>query len=146
MDNIITRIYIKFNNLENEKVAYGIVDLYSEDLNYIPIAFNFETTKKEMLGNKLDRNIESDKTKNQYKPHRAFIFSVKKSPVPNYNVNLLIFNGKNDNEKVLGIILISSIGVSIAILIIFLFIYLKNKYSKRRIDQNIPDKIDSLMA
>ena len=146
LDDIITRIYIKFNNLENEKVAYGIVDLYSEDLNYIPIAFNFETTKKEMLGNKLDINIESDKTKNQYKPHRAFIFSVKKSPVPNYNINLLIFNGKNDNEKVLGIILISSIGVSIAILIIFLFIYLKNKYSKRRIDQNIPDKIDSLMA
>ena len=41
LEEKITNFTIKFNSLENEEVAYGIVDLASDNINYIPLAYNF---------------------------------------------------------------------------------------------------------
>jgi hypothetical protein len=49
MGEKVTSFSIIINNLEDEEVAYGIVDLPSNNIKYIPLAYSFKTIKREKL-------------------------------------------------------------------------------------------------
>ena len=118
LDDKITEIRIEFNKMKEEEIAYGIVDLASDNVSYVPLAFSFDSTKKEKLGESVNVTIDPN-AKNIIKPYRAFIFSMKSNDFNGYEVNIYIYG--NNNELLLSIILVISLIVSLAFILALLF-------------------------
>lgn len=128
LEEKITNFSIIFNSLENEEVAYGIVDLASDNINYIPLAYNFPKIKREKLGKTLNITVESEFKKDEYKPFKAFIFSLTKNEVPKYKIDITTISDDTSNEDLFSLILIICLGTALLIAIvtiIILFIFKK---------------------
>ena len=139
----VTSFSIIINNLEDEEVAYGIVDLPSNNIKYIPLAYSFKTIKREKLDEIFNVTIEVESKKDQFKPYKAFVFSLKSDKLINYNVDLK-FRYKS-NEKLFGIILIICLGVAFIIsFTITLYFVLKRK-RKRLVIEDLDDNYDKLI-
>jgi hypothetical protein len=132
LDDKITKMIFDFNKPQQEEIAYGIVELTTDDIKYLPIAFSFEETKKEKLGDRITIDVNQKIEKNKNKPYRAFIFSMKTDSFKNYKIDIEIIG--NNREKLFNNILMVSLLVSIIILLVLFatFImkkcYKKNKY------------------
>ena len=132
LDDKITKMVFDFNKPQQEEIAYGIVELTTDDIKYLPIAFSFEETKKEKLGDRITIDVNQKMEKNKNKPYRAFIFSMKTDSFKNYKIDIEIIG--NNREKLFNNILMVSLLVSIIILLVLFatFImkkcYKKNKY------------------
>ena len=87
-------------------------------MNYVPLAFSFDSTKKEKLGESVNVTIDPN-AKNIIKPYRAFIFSMKSNDFNSYKVDIYIYG--NNNEVLLNFILIISLIVSLAFILALLF-------------------------
>ena len=143
MGEKVTSFSIIINNLEDEEVAYGIVDLPSNNIKYIPLAYSFKTIKREKLDEIFNVTIEVESKKDQFKPYKAFVFSLISDKLINYNVDLK-FRYKS-NEKLFGIILIISLGVAFIIsFAITLYFVLKRK-RKRLVIEDLDDNYDKLI-
>ena len=143
MGEKVTSFSIIINNLEDEEVAYGIVDLPSNNIKYIPLAYSFKTIKREKLDEIFNVTIEVESKKDQFKPYKAFVFSLKSDKLINYNVDLK-FRYKS-NEKLFGIILIISLSVAFIIsFAITLYFVLKRK-RKRLVIEDLDDNYDKLI-
>ena len=139
----VTSFSIIINNLEDEEVAYGIVDLPSNNIKYIPLAYSFKTIKREKLDEIFNVTIEVESKKDQFKPYKAFVFSLISDKLINYNVDLK-FRYKS-NEKLFGIILIISLSVAFIIsFAITLYFVLKRK-RKRLVIEDLDDNYDKLI-
>jgi len=108
-------IYI--NNPQKEEIAYGIVDLASNNTNCIPLAFAFDSTIKEKLGEIVEVTIDP-KAKNIKKPYRAFIFSMKTNDFKSYKVDIYIYG--NNNEILFEYIIVISLIISLAFILALL--------------------------
>lgn len=117
LEEKITNFSIIFNSLENEEVAYGIVDLASDNINYIPLAYNFPKIKREKLGKTLNITVESEFKKDEYKPFKAFIFSLTKNEVPKYKIDITTISDDTSNEDLFSLILIICLGTALLIAI-----------------------------
>ena len=143
MGEKVTSFSIIINNLEDEEVAYGIVDLPSNNIKYIPLAYSFKTIKREKLDEIFNVTIEVESKKDQFKPYKAFVFSLKSDKLINYNVDLK-FRYKS-NEKLFSIILIISLSVAFIIsFAITLYFVLKRK-RKRLVIEDLDDNYDKLI-
>ena len=143
MGEKVTSFSIIINNLEDEEVAYGIVDLPSNNIKYIPLAYSFKTIKREKLDEIFNVTIEVESKKDQFKPYKAFVFSLISDKLINYNVDLK-FRYKS-NEKLFGIILIISLSVAFIIsFAITLYFVLKRK-RKRLVIEDLDDNYDKLI-
>ena len=139
----VTSFSIIINNLEDEEVAYGIVDLPSNNIKYIPLAYSFKTIKREKLDEIFNVTIEVESKKDQFKPYKSFVFSLISDKLINYNVDLK-FRYKS-NEKLFGIILIICLGVAFIIsFTITLYFVLKRK-RKRLVIEDLDDNYDKLI-
>lgn len=118
LDDKINKIEISFNNPKKEDIAYGVVDLASNNTQYIPLAFVFDSTKKEKLDKLIAVNIDPN-AKNVKKPFRAFIFSMKTNDFKNYTVDIGIYGNNNENlfDYISVISLIVSVSLILALLI-----------------------------
>lgn len=145
IDEKMTSFSITFNNLENEEVAYGIVDLSSNDINYIPLAYNFPDIKIEKITKSIEMNLDSQIKNDTFKPYKAFIFSLAKNQTPKYKIDLkFIYKSK---EKLFGIILLISLGVAAAIgIVILLILVVKKKKQKPLVVDDEYDNLDKLIA
>ena len=145
LDNKTNKIEIKFNNRKKEEIkeniAYGLVNLTSEDPNYIPLAFNFDETKKEKLKDDLIAiEIDPNVKKNEKKPYRALIFSIEKNKINTYNIDIMIYG--NNNEILLNIIVVIALLISVVIILVILIVFLMKMCMKK--DQYF-DSEDSLL-
>lgn len=141
-----TEINIKFNKLEILDVAYGIVNLATNDPNYLPTAFNFKNgINQEKSKENMHINIKCNITNDTLKPYRAFLFSVKKDEMVNeYNIDFIKKEGEeqegtNNKNNQTGsgkaflsdykdIILLSSTSLSLISTILFLsYLFITNK-------------------
>ena len=139
----ISFFFLRINNLKDEEVAYGIVDLPSDNISYIPLANSFQETKKEKLEKSLEITEKLQINNNPNKPYKAFVFSVLKNKITNYKIDIN-FNYK-PNEGLFNLILIISLGISFALTIVFLLIlFIKNKKRKPSLDI-IGDNLGSLI-
>jgi len=129
---------ITINNLKGEEVAYGIVDLPTNNINYIPLAYKLKQIENERIKDTFSIAIDVDTKKDQFKPYKAFVFSLMKNEITNYNMDIK-FQYK-PNDKLFSIILISCLGFAavLAIVIIIVVILAKMK-RKRDIIDNIND-------
>ena len=128
LDDKITKIDIAFNNPKKEEIAYGVVDLSSDNTSYIPLAFAFDSTKKEKLGETIEVTIDP-KAKNIIKPYRALIFSMKTNDFKSYKVNVDIYG--NNNEILFSYISLISLVISIALILALLIFILIRKCIRR---------------
>ena len=116
-------IYI--NNPQKEEIAYGIVDLASNNTNCIPLAFAFDSTIKEKLGEIVEVTIDP-KAKNIKKPYRAFIFSMKTNDFKSYKVDIYIYG--NNNEILISLIISLAFILALLIAIIIKKCIGRNQY------------------
>jgi hypothetical protein len=131
LDNSVKALKIKFNKIDNVEVAYGIVKLATDDIKYIPLAFNFNETNKETMKTSIELNNLNNITKDNYKPFTAFIFSVRSnSIIDKYNIEIDII--KNTTIIfMMNVILVTSLIISFVLAILFL-IYLFNLKKLKR--------------
>lgn len=128
-----TEINIAFNDLEKLDVAYGIVNLGTNDSKYLPSAFNFKNgIKQEISKENMHINIKVNKTNDSLKPYKAFVFSVKKNEmVKKYKIEFTTEKGREEKAFLSDskdIILLSSTSLSLISAITFLiYIYIANK-------------------
>ena len=157
-----TEINITFNNLEKLDIAYGIVHLAINDSKYLPLAFYFKNEiNQEISKENMHINIKENKTNDNLKPYKAFVFSVKKNEmVKEYNIEFETEkkdNNKENEEKKdpngkkkaflsdpKDIILLSSISLSlISVIIFFTYLCITNK---KKINLNMKDIEGGLLS
>ena len=141
----IREIKVKIDKLKDVEICYGIVPLFTNDINYLPMAYLF---KYDDIERKEIKKTEIFSLKNPFyknsdnrKKYTAFIFSIFSSDYYEYDVQITENNKKpldddddddDDDEKeshVLGIIL-SIIGSTILITVILIVVYYKIKNKK----------------
>ena len=146
-DKSFTSFTLEINNLQDENVAYGIVDLPSDKISYIPLANIFTNITKNKIKEKIFKLKEDSPTNNdKYKPYKAFIFSVIKYERTNFEVNIE-FKFKS-NEELLRLILIISLAISLALAISILLVFIiKNKIKKKKLPllEDLDDNYDKLL-
>lgn len=113
------KVEIKFKDAKEGKYRYGIVELESEDINYIPKAFYFEARNESIEEeHKLEKeiSIECKKIKIDEKKNIAFIFSIEtEEDIGEYTVN---FNKDIMNNFLIGCIILALIFAIITFFLI----------------------------
>ena len=137
------KLEIKIKGLNNVPVSYGIVKLSSNDINYIPLAYNFKNNiiKKNLTNNEnIEINNEFYKKDDYYRKYQAFIFSIESSKMDfNYNVEIKEESDKNElSWWAVGLIVIFSIIILFIILIVILTIKKKRGINIENIKGNQP--------
>ena len=133
---------ISINGLNNVQTAFGIVKLPTNDINYIPLAYNFENeiiTKKKCANNEV---IEID---NKYygiddaqKKYQAFVFSIQSSNLDfKYDIQIEEVEETSEEKGTNNwktIILIIILIIAILLIIIIVIIVIKKKKGKNNIE------------
>ena len=138
----IREIKVKIEKLKNVDICYGIVQLFTNNINYLPMAYQF---KYDDIERKKIEGKETFSLKNPFfnnksgKKYTAFIFSIVSYNYYEYDVQITENNRRpiddddddDDDEEshVLGIVL-AVVGSGILIAIIVIVIYYKIKNSK----------------
>ena len=128
LDDKITKIGISINNDKIEEIAYGLVDLASNDTKYIPTAFVFDSTKKEKLRELIEVSVDPN-AKNIKKPFRALIFSMKAKDFKSFEADIYIYG--NNNEIVFSYILAITLFISLALILSLLIAMIVKKCIRR---------------
>ena len=135
---------MKIKGLYEVPIAYGIVKLSSNDINYIPLAYNFKNyiIKKNCTKNEF---IEIDNKyfgkEDELKKYQAFIFSIQSSKIDfKYSVQIEEIKDKKGRMSWWAILLIVvfSILIFFALLIIVLIIKKKRGINIENIKDNQP--------
>ena len=140
---------VKFNlnGLKDVTISYGLVQLFTDDINYLPVAYNFkENTIKRMLI-KNDEKIEIDNPflgkEEKRKKYIAFIFSISSYKFYEYDAQIIEddIDKEESNINVILISIIVFIALSVIVGIIIYFL-LKNKGNKKSELENKIHKFD----
>ena len=138
------KLKIKIKGLNEVPIAYGIVKLSSDDINYIPLAYNFKNyiIKKNCTKNEY---IEIDNKyfgkEDEHKKYQAFIFSIQSSKIDfKYSVQIEEIKDRKGRMSWWAILLIVifSILIFFALLIIVLIIKKKRGINIENIKDNQP--------
>ena len=131
-------IKVKINGLENTEIYYGFVQLFTNDVNYLPMASQLKDSnikRKEVKENEymIIKNPYLENNDNT-KKYLAFIFSIPEFKYREYEVQIIADNEKDeDGVNTLVIILSALVCVItlIATIIIILNIYAKRKKGEK---------------
>ena len=121
------KLKINVNELSNVTICYGIVKLATNDINYIPLAYNFgNLIKKNCSSNEyfeFDNKYYGEK-EDIYKKYQAFIFSIQSSKIYyKYNIQIEEISDKiKIRGWIIGLIIILSIIILFIIFIVIIII------------------------
>ena len=170
LDNNSKKIKVRIRGLNNIDAVYGLVKLFTNDVNYLPMAYQFKDSviRKKIKNNEI---IEINNTyygNNDRKKYLAFIFSIpyyfyyefdaqviqdfeEEYKNDDYNNNNNNNNNLNNEDKInIGIIILVFTAIIIIIIIIVLiyFFFIKKKETKNKyemeVDDNSPIEKDNL--
>ena len=138
----VKKLKIKIKQLKNVTIAYGIVKLSSNDINYIPLAYNFKNhiNKKNCSENEyIEIENEYFGKEYKYKNYQAFIFSIQSSKMDyKYNVQIEEIRIKKGlSWWAVGLIVIFSLMIFFALLIALLIIKKKRGINIENIEDNM---------
>ena len=138
IDKNTKKLKISINGLNNVPTAFGIVKLPTNNINYIPLAYNFENdiTKKKCANNEV---IEID---NKYygkddaqKKYQAFVFSIQSSNTNfKYDIQIEEISEEKGTSNWIIVILIIVLIIVILLIIIIVIIVIKKKKGKNNIE------------
>ena len=135
-------ITFKLKGLKEVEITFGLVELFTKDTNYLPMAFQF---KDGYMMTKLSKKKDSIKIKNPYKEkepkekHLAFVFSINKYKYYEYEAqvysNVEEIKAEEDDNLAVKVSL-SVVGVFILLVIIgiIVFYFVKKNKSKKTDD------------
>ena len=139
LDNKAKEIKVVIDKLKNVEVNYGIVQLFTKDINYLPMAYQFkdDNIKKKLITKKETLKIKNPFTEDSDsgKKYLAFIFSIPSANYYEYEAQVIedTYEGydKVDDDKVnvLGIVF-AVIGAIALFIIMGIIIYYKIKNRK----------------
>lgn len=133
------------NGLKDVEITFGLVELFTRDTNYLPMAYQF---KEGAIRTKLSKKRESIKIRNPYaekepkdrnKKYLAFVFSINNYEHYEYEAQVFSIEeekrAKEDNNLAVKVSL-SVVGVFILLIIIgiIVFYYVKKNKSKKTDD------------
>ena len=101
-DKNVDEVKIKISGLKNVKTAFGLVKLTTDDIDYLPLAYQFKEeyniTKKNLKENEeiILKNPFKDLKDN--KKYLAFIFSIQDYKYYEYNIEIDEINVKGNNK------------------------------------------------
>ena len=121
-------IKVKVNGLKNVEILFGFVQLFTNDINYLPMANKFEDgyLRRREINKKDSMKLKNPFLKNtdSRKKYLAFIFSIPEYKYYQYEAQV-IQDGEEDEDpdvNILGIVL-SIVGALILIAIIGIIVY-----------------------
>jgi hypothetical protein len=154
LDYETKEIKVKINKLKDVEIVYGIVQLFTNDINYLPMAYQF---KDENIKRKTIKKKETLKIKNPFvnendsrKKYLAFVFSIPSANYYEYEAQIIqdtqedYDDDDEDDLSVLGIV-IAVIGTIVLFVIIGIVIYykIKNRKTTKDGDEIIDNEYDS---
>ena len=130
LDKDIDQVKVKISGLKDVPVAFGLVKLSSDDIDYIPLAYQFkeeyDITKKNLKENEEIVLKNPFKELKDNKKYLAFIFSIQKYNYYEYDVEIGE-SSENGGSKLL-IYILAVIGVILVIsLIVIIIVYFAKK-------------------
>ena len=140
IDKDIKKLKINIDGLNNIPISFGIVKLSSDNIDYIPLAYNFgnDIIKKNSSINEVIEidNKYYDKNDN-FRKYQAFIFSIQSSKIDfKYNVKI---EEISDKKGISGWAIAIIVIVAIILLILLLCVIIKIKKKKGINIENFKD-------
>ena len=143
-DKNVDEVKIKISGLKNVKTAFGLVKLTTDDIDYLPLAYQFKEeyniTKKNLKENEeiILKNPFKDLKDN--KKYLAFIFSIQDYKYYEYNIEIDEINSKGRNNVL--ILILELVGAALFIGLIVIIILCLCKKKKGGIHEGKFDDID----
>ena len=144
-DKNVDEIKVKISGLKGVPAAYGLVKLSTDDIDYLPLAYQFKEeyniTRKNLIENEeiILKNPFKDLKDN--KKYLAFIFSIQKYNYYEYNIEISENSEKGGNNVLIYIL--AFIGIVLIIgLIIIIVNFSKKKKGSTHINEGKFDEID----
>ena len=144
-DKNVDEIKVKISGLKGVPAAYGLVKLSTDDIDYLPLAYQFKEeyniTRKNLVENEeiILKNPFKDLKDN--KKYLAFIFSIQKYNYYEYNIEISENTEKGGNNVLIYIL--AFIGIVLIIgLIIIIVNFSKKKKGSTHINEGKFDEID----
>ena len=144
-DKNVDEIKVKISGLKGVPAAYGLVKLSTDDIDYLPLAYQFKEeyniTRKNLIENEeiILKNPFKDLKDN--KKYLAFIFSIQKYNYYEYNIEISENTEKGGNNVLIYIL--AFIGIVLIIgLIIIIVNFSKKKKGSTYINEGKFDEID----
>ena len=144
-DKNVDEIKVKISGLKGVPAAYGLVKLSTDDIDYLPLAYQFKEeyniTRKNLIENEeiILKNPFKDLKDN--KKYLAFIFSIQKYNYYEYNIEISENTEKGGNNVLIYIL--AFIGIVLIIgLIIIIVNFSKKKKGSTHINEGKFDEID----
>ena len=141
IDKDIKKLKINIDGLNNIPISFGIVKLSSDNIHYIPLAYNFgkDIIKKNSSINEI---IEIDnkyyEKNDNFRKYQAFIFSIQSSKIDfKYNVKI---EEISDKKGISGWVIAIIVIISIILLFILLCVIIMVKKKKGINIETIKDK------
>ena len=139
LDNETKEIKVRINKLKNVEIVYGIVQLFTNDINYLPMAYQF---KDDNIKRKLIKKKETLKIKNPFvndndsrKKYLAFVFSIPSANYYEYEAQIIgdtqegYDDDDDDDLSVLGIVIAVIGGIALFVIIgIVIYYRIKNRF------------------
>ena len=144
-DKNVDEIKVKISGLKGVPAAYGLVKLSTDDIDYLPLAYQFKEeyniTRKNLVENEeiILKNPFKDLKDN--KKYLAFIFSIQKYNYYEYNIEISENTEKGGNNVLIYILAFIGIVLIIGLIIIIVNFSKKNKGSTH-INEGKFDEID----
>ena len=154
LDYETKEIKVKINKLKDVEIVYGIVQLFTNDINYLPMAYQF---KDDNIKRKTIKKKETLKIQNPFvnendsrKKYLAFVFSIPSANYYEYEAQIIqdtqedYDDDDEDDLSVLGIV-IAVIGTIVLFVIIGYVTYykIKNRKNTKDGDEIIDNEYDS---
>ena len=154
LDYETKEIKVRINKLKDVEIVYGIVQLFTNDINYLPMAYQF---KDDNIKRKTIKKKETLKIQNPFvnendsrKKYLAFVFSIPSANYYEYEAQIIqdtqedYDDDDEDDLSVLGIV-IAVIGTIVLFVIIGYVTYykIKNRKNTKDGDEIIDNEYDS---
>lgn len=146
IDKDTKKIKVIIQGLNNVDISYDLVKLFTDNLNYLPMAYQFRDTmtrKKAKNKEVIELNITHQK-EDEFKKYTAFVFSIVSFNYYEFDAQVIEEKeGKKETNK--GLIILAVIGSIIIISLIIVFIVcfmIKKKENERKFEMDV-DNIDN---
>ena len=153
LDNETKEIKVRINKLKNVEIVYGIVQLFTNDINYLPMAYQF---KDDNIKRKVIKKKETLKIQNPFvndndsrKKYLAFVFSIPSANYYEYEAQIIGdtqegYDDDDDDLSVLGIVIAVIGGIALfAIIGIVIYYRIKNRKTTKDDDEIIDNEYDN---
>ena len=125
------KIKVTIKGLKDTNITYDLVNLFTDDIDYLPVAYQFKTVKRKIAEEKEIIEMENKfyRNNNSLKKYVAFIFSIPKYKYYEYDVQVIEEKDGEDNSKDSdknsngGIIVLAIVGSISVIALISIYIY-----------------------